>query len=659
MNQYIDPIFLRSFLFNLLITPWFIVSVFLAFYVPGRVILGKSAKNFSKDVFTQVIICLGIGLVAWAYQGVIFGYVQLRSLSYIYVIVFFFIWVRNFRKEWGRKLFTKSRTIVQKNVLILAIFILGIFGQNQQFVITAFEFSDGIRGFTGSIDDTMWHTGLIESLTRTFPPIEPGMHGVVVHNYHYWSNMVIAELIRVFHLPLFSTQYLFFGIFISFLLGSLAYVFGKQLGYGRFGLAVIVYLQYFASDVIYIVTFITRHSFLFTIHPLEDGTMLLENTPRAFSFIVVLLALVLLKKWLQKFDNKIGILLIFIIGSIIGFKVHTGAMALFSIVLLACYLVYIKRFSSLYILLSIIASLAIYLPVNSQAGAAIFLPFEMTSRNFVVQKCLGLERLELARRVYLDHANYLQAFRMDITMLLFYAVSQFGIRILGFIPLRKSIQVLSFPLWLVLYGGALFAFAFGALFIQPVASADIFNSFLAGSFFLAILASVSINNWIGKKRLWVQLLFILILISLTVPRWFYKSSTVRAYSQSTNPIIASKEIEGLHYLGNQSDKEVVLVLNKGQWDSHYSYVSILAKTNTFLSGQVIMGRHGINFENREKIIDELSLSNNNRLVNKILSENRISYLYFYGKYNLKLKPEEIGARKVFANDKVEIYKVQL
>lgn len=653
IEHFTDIVFLRSLAVNILLTPYFLASIYCAFYIPGRVLFGKSLLRLTSSPFAMFILSLTLGMVIWAYQGVVLGYLQLRFLTYFYLLIFFIIWFKSYRRTFFKKEnFLKNAKI---DILIAAIFLLGIFGQNLLFIIGAFDFSDGMRLFTGSADDTFWHTGLIESLTRTFPPIEPGMSGVVVHNYHYWSNIVIAELVRVFKLPLFATQYLFMGILISFLIGSLAYIFGKFVKFGKFGLIIIIYLQYFSSDIIYLITFITRHIFLFTVHPLEDGTMFLENTPRAFSFVVLFLGIILIKKWLENFDRRIGLFIVLVFGSLIGFKVHTGAMALFGIGVILLYLLAIRRYKDLYLLVSFFISLAIYLPVNAGAGGAVFVPFEMTSRNFVVQNGLGMSWMELARRVYLQHSNYLQVWRMDLTMLAIYIVSQFGIRTVGLFIFKKTIRVLTLPFWMMLYGGILFTFAFGVLFIQPVAPADIFNSFLAGSFFLSIIAAVTINNWISDKATFIKIAFFVFLISLTFPRWIYKTSMGSAYFKSSLPIVNSYELEAGKYLERETG--TILVFNRGQWDSHFSYVSILAKNNTFLSGQVIMSRHGVDLVARTKIVDSIEKSDNAVLVKELIAESRISYLYFYGRYGLKVAPDKIGAKKVFSNGTIDIYKV--
>ena len=131
---------------------------------------------------------------------------------------------------------------IKINRLLFIIFALGIFGQVQQFLITGFRFSDGIHIFTAASDDAFWHTSLIAQLVRRFPPFEPGLVNVGVHNYHYWSNLVVAELIRVFGLPILATQFQYMYLLVSFLLGGIAYVLARALKFSSIGVIVLFIL---------------------------------------------------------------------------------------------------------------------------------------------------------------------------------------------------------------------------------------------------------------------------------------------------------------------------------------------------------------------------------------------------------------------------------
>lgn len=655
----LDVVLLQSIGIALVLFPLFVFSIFLAFYIPGRVILGRGLDYISDSKFSQIIISLILGMLIWAYQGVIFGYLNIRFMSYLYITLFLVLWLKYYRPKSFRinfKLLSIKRNF-QKNFLLISIFIAGIFGQTQQFVITGLKTSEGIYGFTSSFDDALWHTGLISSLTRDFPPIEPGLAGVNVYNYHYWSNIIISEIVRVFYFPLLTTQYIYMYILASFLLGAVSIVLAKKLGLGKLAVILFVYLQYFASDVIYLLTFLTRQEFVFNIHPLEDGTMFLENPPRAFSFIFVLLGITLLTSWLKNRKLKIGIILVIIFGSIVGMKVHTGIMVIGSLFFLSLYFLLRKEFKFLYLGVgSLIIFLIIYLPVNIGAGGPVIAPFELTSRTFAAQQGLGIINFEQARQIYQSHNNFLQVLRMDITMLIIFLLAQLGIRNIGFIPFRKTVKKLTLPLWIFLYGGIVSSVLFGILFIQPVAPGDIFNSILSASLFLLVITVITLNNFLKDKSKLLIILFVAFLLILTLPRWVYKTATVSSYFTFSNADIPSEEVSAGEFLKSNKMEGNLLVFNENRLDAHSSYVSFLSDKNTYLSGQVIMSRHGINPTERERIVEDIYSSGDEKKVEELLKSENISYLYFYEDDELAIDEESIGLQPIFKNEKVRIYK---
>lgn len=655
----LDIVLLQSISISLVLLPFFIFSIILAFYIPGRVILGKALSDISDNKFSQAIISLTLGMVLWAYQGVIFGYLNIRFATYLYIALFFIFWIKYYRPKslYLIPKALKAIRLLKKNFLLVTIFIVGIFGQTQQLVVTGLRTSEGIYGFTVSFDDALWHTGLISSLVKNFPPVEPGLVGVNVYNYHYWSNTIISEIIRVFHFPLLTTQYIYMYVLLSFLLGAISIVLAKKLNLGNFGILIFVYLQYFASDIIYLLTFITRQEFIFSIHPLEDGTMFLENPPRAFSFIFTLLGLILLVSWLRNRNFRIGIILVMIFGSIVGMKVHTGIMVMGSLFFLSLYFLINREIKSLYLGIgSLIVFILIYLPVNAGAGVPVLAPFEMTSRTFVAVQDLGIINFELARQVYQSHNNFLQAFRMDIIMLFIFLLTQLGIRNIGFFPLKKTVKKLTFPLWIFLYGGIISSILFGVIFIQPVTPGDIFNSILSASLFLLVITVVTLTNFFEYKSRFLMILFITILLVITLPRWLYKTSTISKYFTYSYVSIPNEEIEAGEFIKDLSIEGNLLVFNENQLDAHSSYVSFLSGKNTYLSGQVIMGRHGVNPQERVKIVKEIHLSRDEERVKGLLDREKISLLYFYGEDELVVDEANIGFKEIFKNGKVKIYR---
>ncbi|MDO8659030.1 MAG: hypothetical protein Q7K54_00340 [Candidatus Parcubacteria bacterium] len=113
---------------------WFISAVLVAFYIPGRVVLGKYL-NKSPNIFFPIVISLVVGIVLWAYQGAILGYLGVRLLSYLYLGIFFFIWIK--QQRINKRLFgIKNNLFFSKlNLLLTLVFLFGIFGQVQHFLL--------------------------------------------------------------------------------------------------------------------------------------------------------------------------------------------------------------------------------------------------------------------------------------------------------------------------------------------------------------------------------------------------------------------------------------------------------------------------------------------------------------------------------------------
>src|ERR1035437_5909160 len=116
---------------------YFIFASFLAFYIPGRVILGDQ-KNLSKIGLFAVSYILGI--VLWGWQGYLFGFLQLRNLSYLYLLIFLGLFL--FKKYYSSKI---PKVELKKLDFITGIMmVVGIIAQVIPYVRTGQQLSSGI-----------------------------------------------------------------------------------------------------------------------------------------------------------------------------------------------------------------------------------------------------------------------------------------------------------------------------------------------------------------------------------------------------------------------------------------------------------------------------------------------------------------------------------
>lgn len=660
----LDPLFLLGALKSILLFPYFLFVISIAFYIPGDLLLGKIKQNF-PTAFEKIVVCLIVGFTLWAYQGAIFGYLDARYLTYVYLALCAFFWMKHrFSAVALQRLFRLQNTqfIGNKKVffILLVIFTLGILGQVPKFWVAGNIASDGIHMFAAAGDDALWHTALTSQLVRRFPPFEPGLVDVVVRNYHYWSNLVTAELIRIFHLPILQAQFQYVYLLMSFLLGGVAYTLAKKLNFSSYAVVLLVYLQYFSSDILYLFTFITRRVFDFTIGPLEGGVEFLENPPRAFSIVVALCGVLFLKLWLGDKKVRTGIITAILFGSIIGFKVNTAIPVYAGIAILSLFLV-VKREFRILLILILTGGLAlfVYLPVNVASGGLLFTPFWIT-RDFAVHPDLHLSNFELARQTYLFHSNWLQALRMDITMMFLFLLAQFGIKNIGWFLAKGLLKQLGLPFYIFLYVSMISGVVLGTFFYQKSGGGNIFNFFLASSLLLSIPA-VFILGKLLNISLQIRIIFVILLLTVTIPRWMYRNQSFLYYFKQTSPIIHIDELKAMDSIrSNTSPKEVILVFNDGNWDSEYPYVGVFTQRDMYLSGQGILKSHGIyEYKDREWVKKIILTSNNADQVKNLLKKNSIDILYFYGKPTLGKGLKEINLMKIFENDRITTYRVPM
>lgn len=632
---------------------YFFLVAYIALYIPGSLIPFKNEK--APVYISSVFFRVGVGFVLWTIQGVVFGYMGARWLTYVYISVCATVYLRQYGWMPSFVLVRKSQTVF--TVLAAIVFLVGIYGQVNRFVPSGFAFPQGIYMFTGASDDAFWHAALTSQLVRRFPPFEPGMANVPLRNYHYFTNLAIAEFVRVFHLPLMPAQFIFAPLLFSLLIGGLSYALAREMKIRPWIALLGVYLQYFASDVIYIITYITRGVVDFSVHPLEDGTMMYENPPRAASFIVLMIGILLLKRWIEKPSAWRGILTAVTLGIVIGFKVHTGLAVLCGMVGVGVYMLAQRKFSQLYVpILTAMVSAAVYLPVNRSAGFPIIVPFYM-AQMFAAQKNIGIDTLLLRLDVYRQHGNALRIIQMNVWMLVLFLIGQFGIRTVGWLGIRKALREHPPGVGIFLVCTLIGSLLIGTLVIQPVAGADIFNMYLVTSFILWLLTLFVVAQIRFHPSI-IVLCFI-ILFAVTLPRWVYKTQMDWSTIGQSKPAIPAEELQVFQFIKTNTDgKSVVAVFNNGQWDAMYPYVSIFTERDMYLSGQTILGRHGVPYEKRQEVINRAHVLSDGGQVRAILKEQGIDVVLFLKDDHFHYEGYADGIRRIYANGRFTVYQIE-
>lgn len=635
----------------------FIISIFLAFFIPGSILLGKTPLS----LFQRAVLGTVSGMVLWAWQGFIFGYLGLRWLSFVYLAVFFVVWLLILLKKHQDFSFRLKFPKLDWSLVIIIIF--GIIIQLSSVWFNGVYSKKGLYFCCGNLYDSILHIALTDQIVKRFPPIEPGMSGTEVTNYHYWGNLVVADLIRVFKLPLIPAQYQYSTVFLSLFLGLTAVVFGQILSLGRNFIRWLVFFLYFGGDAIYLIVSFIRREINFQMSSLEDGAKFLVNPPRAFSIVIFFAGVSLLFLWLKKKNFKAGLLMSLIIGTIIGFKIYTGIFALSGLGFLGLKFLAKRDLKSISILiLAFIISIIVYFPTNKNAGGLYFTRFSIFE-NFIVQPWMMLDRLELARLIYLNHSNWIRVIQYEAIYVLLFVLAVFGTKIIGLIQTKKSLLLLTKDLNIFFVGGIVISTILGFFFQQESGGANTFN-FLVSVFIIgSVYSALACSFWQGKIKLkFFKFFFLLLIIILTVPRvlneTYLNFSKVKSGDGYT---ISNSELDALEYMKTKtgSDSLILVDYNNFKLDREAHYVSFLSDRPMFLSGLGDeLSAHGIDFSGRKAESDIiLNFESSGLDLGNALLKNKIDYLYLSSLGSRIATDSVYFLEPVFENKKVTILKV--
>lgn len=645
-----DPLFYLYLLY-------FFVAIFLAFFIPGSLILKKIQLSF----FSRITLSPIVGMVLWMYQGVVFGYLNIRWASYIYLLITLIAWfVSNYNNIYKAKTFFKVKLIISK-IDKIAFFII-LFGSLIQISTVWFQGYKELSGFSfySLFPDSFYHLALTDSLIRNFPPFEPGASNIVVHSYHYLGNLIIADLVHVFKLPLIQSSYQYLSIFFAVWMGLLSLVFAKELNLGKaFGRWMLIFL-YFSGDIIFLIFLYLGRGFKFDVNLPEKATTLWVSPPRVFALIVLLAGLIMLYLWIKRRSLFLGFITALMMASLIGIKVYLGIFALSGLGFLGLFYLIKRDFKLLIPLIScVVIALSLYLPVNSNAGGLVFSGF-WRIENFAVSSQLGLDKMELARSIFLQHNNYIRVIAIESFYFLLYVYSLGGMFLVGFIQSKKSLSFIPHEIHLFLLGGLIVSLFFGLFFLQTSGGANttqfLFSLYIVGS----VYAALSLSFWFKKLKntpvRFILILVIFLLLSARVMSDEYKN--IVNIAEHKVYTVSNKELEATDYLRKNTGKRAIIMVDQNLAEDNDCYdLVFLTDRPFFLCGAGILRDHGRNIKTKEIIENSIFTNRDAGLVGSELINNNISYIFLNSNSHFYDESNASFITKVFDNGDIKILKV--
>lgn len=641
MNEFQDPLYYLNIVY-------FLIASFLAFFVPGNLFVRK----FKLSFIPQLVYSYTLGIVLWSLLGFTFGFLNLRNLSYIYILIAFVIWI------FVSKRFKLRIPKFNINRLDFPIIILIVVGISIQVLFTFFngiQINSGLY-FCCGLPDSLYHIALTNSIIHSFPPFEPAAYGVVVKNYHYLSNLAEADFIRVFKTPLISTQYQYFPILITSLIALSIIALGKIWNQTRVFVVVLLIFVFYWGDLTSIFSFIMGKGFNINIPFLYDSSALWFSPPRAFSVLIFLSALGIMSVWFKKRDYYSGFIAGLLLAALVGFKIYAGIYSSVGLSVLIFYFLIKKEFKMIIpIICTGLLTILIFLPVNSQSAGLVYSGM-WRFENFISQNQFRLSEFEQRRLIYVQHDNLLRIVEYNLLYILAYFTFVFGTLNICFIHTGKSLRSLPKEMHLYLISGLIASLLLGFFFLQKIGGANTSQFLITAEFTMAIYAALSISYFSRKLNAKFVVFLIFVLFLFTVPRVLNQTIyQIKILKDKHGLIISNHDLAALKYLNNNTKPDAIYLSDNKYFtdDNSCYYVGFMTKGRLYIcNADGILNDHGVDVRSRKENYNFMMSNLNEPEAQKLLKESKINYIitrpridrFVYENELLKLVYEKNGVR---------------
>ena len=353
-------------------------------------------------------------------------------------------------------------------IILTVLVILGVIFQGVVMFRSGVVYDFGI-GYWGPLArDGVWHEALVGQLLKSIPPINPGMAGVTLSNYHYFYDILVAKVAYFAAVPPQFLIYRFFPIVFSILLGIGTYKLANILFKDKKTSLLAVFFAYFASSLGWIVNLI-RHeqiggeSTFWANQPVSMNI----NPPYAISLVILLFTIILLDLYLKKPNFVKGLILSVAVGTLVGFKAYAGVIALSALFLLTVKKIVFDKNASL-LPVSILAGvifLTVYLSVSRGAvGLIAFQPLWLIDTMIDAGDRVGIPNFTARRFAYIGGGKWIHYSGVELISLLIFFVGNLGTRIVGIFGLKK--EQLKNDLFVFIFAIMLISFIPPLIFVQ-------------------------------------------------------------------------------------------------------------------------------------------------------------------------------------------------
>ena len=418
----------------------FLFLCYVVFSIPGLFIL-KKLRLFQSDLLSKNLVATGLGVCVFVLIVYVLAMLGVRNLIWIYVSVSFcgviYAIFNNFRGIIDAILRAKSKSIVFWLVLVV-----GVVGQVAVNYPSGMNYAGGIYFWSSHGHDGVWHIALMDEFQKLIWPFRnPELAGANLVNYHFFSDLLMSEMSRLFWFSNLDVYFRLMPVFNSLMLGISAYLLVKKWSGTETGGIWGMFFGYFAGSFGYLVTLPRNGNIVGeSIFWVSQTQSVLGNPPHAMAFFILTIYLLVLWEWFKDSSWKIGLVLLILGGALIEFKVYGGLLVLGGLAVAAVgQIINSRKFHTLFLFIITLGfAMGIYLPnsANSQ-GFLVWQPWWFIRTMVVAPDRLNLLDWELKRQTYIAESNWKRVVWLEGMAFLIFLFGMLGMRLIGFWSLVK------------------------------------------------------------------------------------------------------------------------------------------------------------------------------------------------------------------------------
>ncbi len=661
----------------------FMVVTLFTFSLPGYLLLQKlRLKNI--PLIDQYVLSSVVGIVLFTLSAYILAAFHVRFLMWIFPAIGIFTFYSS------RKILRTSLPSLQFKALPFWFYLVmgvGMLGQLAINVPSGLNYGDGVYFWSSHGHDGVWHLALMEEFHKNiFPFQNPEFAGHTLQNYHFFVDLLMSEISRLFGFSNLDLYFRQFPLLFSLLLGLSSFAFirlwSKNLSGGIWGM----FFIYFCGSFGYFFTIPRQHNLageaLFWVTQTQS---VIGNPPHMAAFIVLTTFLYCFYHYCRFSSWRYFLLLTLLGGAVIEFKVYAGLLILGGLLTVGVMQLLLKRDPKLLLLFlsTFLLAFGIYFPNSaSSQDFIVWQPWWFIRTMVVAPDRLDWLELELRRQTYLSEHNWKRVIYVESIAFFIFMIGNLGMRVIGFWTMIRFLKKDFFSQYFNLFFLAITmaSFFIPVFFVQKGVAwnAIQFNQyFLLLMGFVAAMTVTSLLSSLNRKS--PKIVVIIVLILLSIPTQL--GVLLQFYTHPPLSKISENELEALNYLKNHSSSADVILTGafNGYAAAQFSsspipiyawyetgYVSAFTGRHTFLADQEqldIMGYHPEALAEERKlifpdIVPSVHISKGADYINNYLKTKKIDYIYLVYDQRLNAPDSDLDIDLIFKNNDARIYKVR-